>query len=213
MRRLAFILVPGPDTLSVTPEFLDLELYFHLDNSSAPNPGTWIPSKKLFFSMLPFSVFRYLNSTCFLFPCCCFMTSDCISVKTMPCQFNQDKYLLVYYTLQVVRSVCFPGLPTLDLLPKTRNLPTCAIWLTFLCTSLKTAACQENHPFFPPGTILWDFPGGASGKEPACQRKICKRHGFNPWVRKIPWRRKWQPTPVFLPGESHGQRKLAGHSP
>ena len=34
-----------------------------------------------------------------------------------------------------------------------------------------------------------------------------------PWVRKIPWRRKWQPTPVFVPGESHGQRSLAGYSP
>ena len=36
---------------------------------------------------------------------------------------------------------------------------------------------------------------------------------FNPWVRKIPWRRKWQPTPVFLPEKSHGQRSLAGYSP
>ena len=36
---------------------------------------------------------------------------------------------------------------------------------------------------------------------------------FDPWVWKIPWRRKWQPIPVFLPGESHGQRRLAGHSP
>jgi len=36
---------------------------------------------------------------------------------------------------------------------------------------------------------------------------------FNPWVRKIPWREKWQPTPVFLPGESHGQRSLVGYSP
>ena len=36
-----------------------------------------------------------------------------------------------------------------------------------------------------------------------------RRHEFDPWVRKIPWRRKWQPTPVFLPGESHGQRSLA----
>ena len=41
----------------------------------------------------------------------------------------------------------------------------------------------------------------------------CRRSGFNPWVGKIPWRRKWQPTPVFLPGESHGQRSLAGYSP
>ena len=40
-----------------------------------------------------------------------------------------------------------------------------------------------------------------------------RRPGFDPWVRKIPWRRAWQPTPVFLPGESHGQRGLAGGSP
>ena len=36
---------------------------------------------------------------------------------------------------------------------------------------------------------------------------------FDPWVGKIPWGRKWQPTPVFLPGESHGQRSLVGSSP
>ena len=47
-------------------------------------------------------------------------------------------------------------------------------------------------------------------KEPTCQ---CRRHRFNPWVRKIPWRRKWQPTPVFLPGKSHGQRRLEGYNP
>ena len=39
------------------------------------------------------------------------------------------------------------------------------------------------------------------------------RSRFNPWVGKIPWRRAQQPTPVFLPGESHGQRNLAGYSP
>ena len=41
----------------------------------------------------------------------------------------------------------------------------------------------------------------------------CRRCGFNPWVGKIPRRRKWQPTPVFLCEESHGQRSLAGYSP
>ena len=45
------------------------------------------------------------------------------------------------------------------------------------------------------------------------QRKSLRRHGFYPWVGKIPSRRKWQPTPVLLPGESHGQRSLAGYSP
>ena len=49
-----------------------------------------------------------------------------------------------------------------------------------------------------------------SGKESACQ---CRRHRFHPWVEKIPWRRKWQPTPVFLPGKSHGQRSLVGCGP
>ena len=57
------------------------------------------------------------------------------------------------------------------------------------------------------------FPGGASGKESFCQWKRPKRRVFETWVRKIPWRRAWQPTPVFLPGESHGQRILAGYSP
>ena len=51
---------------------------------------------------------------------------------------------------------------------------------------------------------------GASGKEPTCE---CNRCGFNPWVRKIPWRREWQPPPAFLPGEFHGQRSLAVYSP
>ena len=60
----------------------------------------------------------------------------------------------------------------------------------------------------PPGLPWW-----LSGKESTCQCRRCKRLGFDPWVRKISWRRKWQPTPVFLPGESHGQRSLAGYSP
>ena len=49
------------------------------------------------------------------------------------------------------------------------------------------------------------FPGGISGKEPACQFRRHKRHRFDPWVGKIPWRRKWQPALVFLPGKCHGQ--------
>ena len=48
--------------------------------------------------------------------------------------------------------------------------------------------------------------GGASGKEPACKCRRHERHGFDPWGRKFPWRKKWQPAPVFSPGEFHGQR-------
>ena len=56
--------------------------------------------------------------------------------------------------------------------------------------------------------IARDFPGGSDGKESACRRPR-----FNPWVGKIPWRREWLPTPVFLPGESHVQRSLLGYRP
>ena len=54
--------------------------------------------------------------------------------------------------------------------------------------------------------LSWWF----SGKESTCQ---CRRHRFDPWVEKIPWRKKWQPIPVFLPGKSHGQRSLMGCRP
>ena len=52
-----------------------------------------------------------------------------------------------------------------------------------------------------------------SGKESACRWRRRRKHRFNPWVGKISWRRKWQPTPVFLSGKSHGQRSLVGYSP
>ena len=61
--------------------------------------------------------------------------------------------------------------------------------------------------------MIWVFLGGASGNKPTCQCRRCKRHGFDSWVGKTPWRRAWQPTPVFLHGESHGQRNLVGYSP
>ena len=54
------------------------------------------------------------------------------------------------------------------------------------------------------------LPWWLSGKESVCQ---CSRQGFDPWVRKIPERQKWQLTPVFLPGKSHGQRSSAGYRP
>ena len=53
------------------------------------------------------------------------------------------------------------------------------------------------------------FPGGASGKEPACQCRRLKSCGFDLWVGKM----AWQALPVFLPGETHGQRSLLGYSP
>ena len=63
--------------------------------------------------------------------------------------------------------------------------------------------------------ILWYLIQTKRGCRGLRQKRTCLRCGrsrFNPWVGKIPWRREWQPTPVFLPGESHGQRSLEGYS-
>ena len=54
------------------------------------------------------------------------------------------------------------------------------------------------------------LPAGSDSRESACNMGDTR---FNPWVGKSPWRRDWQLTPVFLPGEFHGQRSLAGYSP
>ena len=82
-------------------------------------------------------------------------------------------------------------------------------WIIILCQALAkcpTYFIVSIHP-------IRGFPGGASGKEPACQCGRHRRHGLHPRVGMIPWRRKCQPTPVFLPGESNGQRSLSGCSP
>ena len=61
---------------------------------------------------------------------------------------------------------------------------------------------------------FWGFPGGAGGKEPACQCRRHKKCGFNPWVGKIPWRRGWQPTSSILAWRiPRTERSLVGYSP
>ena len=75
---------------------------------------------------------------------------------------------------------------------------------------LKEGNWKLIHGFCHIHSMGIGFPRWLSGKESAC---LCRRHGFSPWVEKIPWSRKWQPTPVFLPQESHGQRSLVGYSP
>ena len=83
-----------------------------------------------------------------------------------------------------------------------------------------THACHSVSPsqilsYFSLPALLFHSPHlkgfrWLNGKEFTHQRR---RRRFNPWVGKIPWRRKWQPTPVSLPGKSRGQRSLAGCSP
>ena len=61
--------------------------------------------------------------------------------------------------------------------------------------------------------IFQGLPSWCSGKESACQCRRHRRLEFDPWVGKIPWSRKWQPTLVFLPEKFCGQRSLVGYSP
>ena len=63
---------------------------------------------------------------------------------------------------------------------------------------------EPRSPMLQADSLVSEPPGKPSGKEPICQCRRCKRCGIDPWVRKIPWRR-WQPTPVFLPGKFHGR--------
>ena len=79
--------------------------------------------------------------------------------------------------------------------------------------------CNDMHPCereaegdLKDDTEWRGFPGDAGGKEPACQCRRCKRYRFDPWVKKMPWRRNWQSSLIFLPGELHGQRSLAGYN-
>ena len=61
-----------------------------------------------------------------------------------------------------------------------------------------------------PSSGFTRLPRWRNARESTCQ---CRRLGFDPWIRNIPWKRKWQPILVFLPEKSHVQRSLAGYSP
>ena len=78
---------------------------------------------------------------------------------------------------------------------------------------LNALICKLDPTFLSLTLRLWpeiSLPWWLSGKESTCQ---CRRHRFYLWSGKIPWRRKWQPAPVFLPGEFHRQRDLECYSP
>ena len=91
----------------------------------------------------------------------------------------------------------------------------------FKINSTAFIALLDKHTFLPTfstfGLLMskkdLGLPRWCRGKESAYQCMRRRRHRFNPWVRKIPWRRKWQPTWVFLSGKFHGQRSLVGYSP
>ena len=95
-----------------------------------------------------------------------------------------------------------------------RNIPWRTEWLptpVFLPGEFHGERSLSGGLLYPHNS-KWGFPRATSSKRTHLPMEE-KSHGFNPWVRKIPWRRAWQSTPAFSPGESHAQRSLAADSP
>ena len=127
------------------------------------------------------------------------------------CYISERYYFLPFpfpvgrWSISAYQELAYSSVPT-DLgvqklfavisLPRKVCLCLASIFMAFLFQTVDLISF-----FFPPRLWQWGFPSGVSSKESACQCRKCVRHGFNPWVRKIPWKRAWQPTPVFLPGE------------
>ena len=101
-------------------------------------------------------------------------------------------------------------LPTL-LNPTQLQSPPCSLSCHLLLIWLCSAPIYTSG--LVPIICTLGFPGGTSGKEPVCQCRRHKKLGFDPWVGKTSCSRKQKTALVFLPGESHGQRSLVGHSP
>ena len=74
---------------------------------------------------------------------------------------------------------------------------------------------RKDHRFWILSLSEWGLPGGSVAKNLPISAETQETwvSGFDPWVGKVLWRRKWQPTPVFLPGKSHGRRNIVGYSP
>ena len=96
---------------------------------------------------------------------------------------------------------------------KTKTCPWMFIAALFtIATGWKQSQCPLTNGWIKCDKEIMGFPGGSVVKESACQCRRHRRYQFDPWVRKIPWRRKWQLTPAFLPRESHGQKGLGGYN-
>ena len=127
-------------------------------------------------------------------------------------QVNSYNSLCYIYHVSLLHTYFIPSslsllilYPILPFFASLFPLGTTSVVFFFLFVYLWVCFCLATYSCL-------DFPGGSSGKESTCQWRRW-RSGFSPWVGKILWRRKWQPTPLFLPGEAHGQRSLVGYSP
>ena len=140
--------------------------------------------------------------------------------------------LLIFYSIPVewnslkVESFCKWSLSTSrlgtgDTTARNTNRPSDFLELTWqkhMCNQRNRTIWQRRKAGRWDGDemgcrVITGFPGCASDKESSRQCRRHERCRFHPWVGKKPWRRRWQPTPAFLPGKSHGQRSLAAYPP
>ena len=144
------------------------------------------------------------------FSFCCYTLSSTLKFIHIQIRRKKRNKTLIIWVLGVAR--------TIDL-KKGNGVVIAHIKLTLLFHS-RSELCQNSPSkcsflkfLFPNYKVLHKgFPGGTSSKEPTCQCKQYKICELDPWVRKSWWRRARQPTSVFLPGNSHGQRRLASYS-
>ena len=141
------------------------------------------------------------------YPCYCFPLFSCIVHLIRPSYLlailSNSAFSWVYLSLSPLP---FTFLLSSAICKTSRDNHFAFLHFFFCEMVLVTASC----------TMLWTSVHPASGtlstrSDPICLQ--CWSPGIDPWVGKIPWRRKWQPTPVLLPRESHGQRSLVGYSP
>ena len=92
------------------------------------------------------------------------------------------------------------GVPSFILMP-VLFIEVRFLVMSFLLAFSPLNLHSQGHSVFLLGEVMIWLPSWLSGKEPICQYRSCKRRRFNPWVRKIPWRKEWLHTPIFLPGK------------
>ena len=162
-----------------------------------------------------------MNSFSYLEPVCCSMSSsNCCFLTCI--QISQEADQVVWYSMPPVLAgglfttfvtwetgFCYSA--NLFLKKEVNSKHSKILNITFILVVILLSIffwmfeIVYNWIFFFLNVLIRGFPGGSEGKKICLQ---CRRLGFDPWVGKIPWIRKWQPTPVFLPGEFHRQGSL-----
>ena len=146
------------------------------------------------------------------------LTSRCLSPTNNRniMDFSLFKFLMHHYIFPLTgctKNISFCQSLTCTWLFKNQRVQK-GLKATELCPTFSPPSLVlHTWPLWNVSTLSLGLQRWLSGWRICLHFRSCRRHGFDPWVGKIPGRRSWQPTPVFLPGKSHGQRSLVGYSP